>query len=119
MRIAVIANLKKGLESFVYRELSIFSRLGHSISLFPTKYRPGLYNPPPEWALHLWHAAQVILRQPVCLLSAPIRYIRLLREALMLGAIADFFLAFHFAKFMADVDVIYATFGDHKLFVGY
>ena len=34
-------------------------------------------------------------------------------------ALIDFFLAAHFTPRMKDVDVIYSTFGDRKLYVGY
>ncbi len=119
MRIGVIASMKRGLEHFVYRELEVFAAQGHAISLFPTKYRRGLYNPRDDWSLHRWNPLAVVLLQPLFLLSAPARYLRLLREALATGTLVDFALAWYFARSMADVDVIYATFGDHKLFVGY
>jgi colanic acid/amylovoran biosynthesis glycosyltransferase len=119
MRIGVIASMKKGLEHFVYRELVLLSAQGVSISLFPTKYQPGLYNARKEWSFHRWNLLVVVLLQPYFLLRAPFQYLRLLREALMTGALVDFALAWYFARNMADVDVIYATFGDHKLFVAY
>lgn len=119
MRIGVIASVKKGLELFVYRELTVFARLGLSISLFPTKYQPGLYNPSEDWAVHAWHPGRVLLWQPLCLLMSPVRYLSLLREALAAGALVDFFLAWYFARPMSRADVIYATFGDRKLFIGY
>jgi colanic acid/amylovoran biosynthesis glycosyltransferase len=119
MRIGVIATLKRGMEHFVYRELTFFAAAGLAISVFPTKFRPGLYNPPPEWRLHRWNALVVVLLQPYFALRAPLRYLRLLKEAFSIGALADFVLACYFSLYMADVDVIYATFGDHKLFVGY
>ena len=119
MRIGVIASMKKGLEHFVYRELLVFTAQGFSISLFPTKYQLGLYNARDEWALYRWHPLVVVLWQSYFFLRAPIRYLRLLREALATRALVDFALAWYFARNMADVDVIYATFGDHKLFVGY
>lgn len=119
MVIGVIASMKRGLEHFVYRELGVFAAEGHAIDLFPTKYRPGLYNPPDEWRLHRWNPLVVILLQPLFLLASPIRYLRLLQEAVATGTLVDFALAWYFARKMADVDVIYATFGDHKLFIGY
>lgn len=119
MRIGVIATMKTGLEHFVYRELLVFTTQGLSINLFPTKYQPGLYNAREEWVLNRWHLCAVVLWQPYFLLRAPMRYLRLLWEALATGALVDFALAWYFAPRMADVDVIYATFGDHKLFVGY
>jgi colanic acid/amylovoran biosynthesis glycosyltransferase len=119
MHIGVIASMKKGLEHFVYRELLVFASRGYSISLFPTKYQSGLYNAREEWALHRWNPLAIALLQPYFFLRAPIRYLRLLREALTTGAFVDFALAWCFSQDMADVDIIYATFGDHKLFVGY
>ncbi len=119
MRIGVIASMKRGLEHFVYRELGIFSAQGHAINLFPTKHRRGLYNPRDDWSLHRWNPLVVALLQPLFLLAAPVRYLRLLREALATGTLVDFALAWYFSRWMAAVDVIYATFGDHKLFIGY
>ena len=60
MRIGVIASMKNGLEHFIYRELTIFSAQGASISLFPTKYNPGLYNAPADWQLHRWNLLAVL-----------------------------------------------------------
>jgi glycosyltransferase involved in cell wall biosynthesis len=49
----------------------------------------------------------------------PVRYVTVLLEAIRYGAIVDFLLAAYFASGMKQVDAIYATFGDHKLYVGY
>ena len=49
MHIAVITSMKTGLNLFVYRELEVLEAQGVSISLFPTKYRRGLYNPKKDW----------------------------------------------------------------------
>ncbi|MDI3340764.1 MAG: glycosyltransferase family 4 protein [Sphaerobacter sp.] len=111
--------MKRGLEHFVYRELLSLEERGMSISLFPTKHHTGLYNPKPEWAVHRWHPLLVAALQPVSFLRAPRMYLRLLSEALAVGALVDFALAWYFARAMANADVIYATFGDHKLYVGY
>src|SRR3712207_1043717 len=119
MRLGVIASMKAGLEQFIYRELLFLEAEGLSISLFPTKYQPGLYNAPERWRLHRWHPLVMMLWQPYFLFHAPLRYLALGWEALKLGAFVDFALAWYFSGKMADVDVIYATFGDHKLFVGY
>jgi colanic acid/amylovoran biosynthesis glycosyltransferase len=119
MRIGVIASMKKGLEHFVYRELTSFAAAGLAITIFPTKLRPGLYNARPEWKLLRWKAWIVILLQPYFVFQGRIKYLRLFWEAVSIGAVADFALACHFSSHMADVDVIYATFADRKLFVGY
>lgn len=119
MHIGVIASMKKGLEHFVYRELKVFAGQGAQVSLFHTKYGPGLYGPEPGWTLHRWRAPVVALMQPLFFLRQPGLYLTLLREAVAARAIVDFMLAWYFAKAMNEVDVIYATFGDRKLFIGY
>ena len=119
MRVGVIATLKRGMEHFVYRELTFFAAAGLAISVFPTKFRLGLYNPRPEWRLHRWNMLVVVLLQPLLALQWPLKYLRLFSEALYNKVLPDFFLACYFSRYMAEVDVIYSTFGDHKLFVGY
>ena len=115
----MIVSMKNGLEHFVYRELTIFDAQGAQISLFPTKFSQGSYNAPDSWALHRWKLWIVVLMQPVLFLGSPLLYLRLLREAVETKAYADFALAWYFSRWIAAVDVIYATFGDHKLFIGY
>ncbi|HYN88789.1 MAG TPA: hypothetical protein VER55_09675, partial [Ardenticatenaceae bacterium] len=119
MRIGAIASMKKGLEQFIYRELLYMEAQGCAISLFPMKYRPGLYNPKESWSVYPWNPLLVLLLQPLFFLRAPARYLALLREAVAMRAFVDFAVAWYLAPKMAGVDVIYATFGDHKLFVGY
>jgi colanic acid/amylovoran biosynthesis glycosyltransferase len=119
LHIGVIANMKAGLEHFVYRELLFFTAQGFSISLFPTRYNEGLYNTRDKWRLYRWSVWRVILWQPYFFFRKPIKYLRLLSEAIKFNATIDFVLAWYFSPKMADVNVIYATFGDHKLFIGY
>jgi colanic acid/amylovoran biosynthesis glycosyltransferase len=119
MHLGVIASMKRGLEHFIFRELSVFSDQGMIISLFPTKFQPGLYNVKKEWTLHRWHPAIVILKQPYLFIKAPLRYLRLLSEAVKTHSLVDFMIAGYFERLMTDVDIIYSTFGDHKLYIGY
>ncbi len=119
MHLGVIASMKKGLEHFIYREVSELARRGARISLFPTKHEPGLYNPRPEWEVDRWRTAAVVLCQPLRFLAMPKRYWSALLAAIRYRALVDFFLAAYFMPRMRGVDVIYATFGDRKLFVGY
>lgn len=119
MRIGVIASMKRGLEHFVYRELGTFAGQGAQIVLFPTKFNVGTYNAPESWRVHRWSLLTVLLMQPLYFLGSPLLYARLLLEAMQTRAFADFVLAWHFKDEMARCDVLYATFGDHKLFVGY
>jgi colanic acid/amylovoran biosynthesis glycosyltransferase len=111
--------MKRGLEHFVYRELVLLEARGCGISLFPTKYQHGLYNPRPTWYVRRWNVLLVLLLQVSCFVRSPALYLRLLGEAVSTGSLVDFALAWYFAQSMTDIDVIYATFGDRKFFVGY
>jgi colanic acid/amylovoran biosynthesis glycosyltransferase len=119
MHIGIIASMKKGLEHFIYREVCGLADQGATISIYPTKHRRGLYNPRPAWTVYRWRAWSVLLAQPWQLLASPARYLAVLFSAVRYGALVDFFMAAYFAPRMREVDVIYATFGDRKLFVGY
>ncbi len=119
MHIAVITSMKTGLNLFVYRELEVLEAQGVSISLFPTKYRRGLYNPKKDWHLHRWNPLVAVLSQILYILNSPVKYIKLFVEALKEGAVIDYVLACYFANQMKEIDVIYSIFGDHKLFIGY
>jgi glycosyltransferase involved in cell wall biosynthesis len=111
--------MRNGLEHFVYREVSELAEQGAEISLFPCKHRHGLYNPRPEWHYFAWRMWSVLFSQPARFLSMPRKYFAGVFEAIRYRAIADFLLAAYFTRNMRSVDVIYSTFGDRKLFVGY
>lgn len=119
MRVGVISSLKRGFEHFIYREVVLLERAGASISILPMKFRRGTYNPRDTWHVCDWSPLRVLLWQPYFLVRHPRLYLRLLREAIQLRGVVDFMIAWYFTRFLADVDVLYATFGDHKLFVGY
>jgi glycosyltransferase involved in cell wall biosynthesis len=110
---------KKGLDHFIYREVSGLAAQGAKISLYPTKYCHGLFNPRPEWNFCRWRIWAVLLCQPWRLLATPARYLSSLILAIRQGVLVDFMLAAYFAGSMKEVDVIYSTFGDRKLFVAY
>lgn len=119
MRIGVFANMRSGLEHFIFREMLFLAANGLQISIFPTWCRPGLYNVVGGWRLHRWNPFVVGLLQFYHLLRAPIKYIGLLFEAVRFGATSEFVLAWHFSGYLDDVDTLYATFGDRKLFIAY
>ena len=119
MHIGVIASMKRGLEHFVYRELVMLEEQGATISVFPTKYRSGLYNPHKNWGLYPYSVILVLLSQPFFFLSSPGKYTRLLLHAIRMSAVVDFFIAWFFSQNMRSVDLLYATFGDRKLYIGY
>src|SRR5262245_55317413 len=119
MHIGVIASMKKGLEHFIYREVRELARAGVAITVLPTKHAPGLYMPDAEWRVVRWRLWAVSFSQLWRLLQMPLRYLSVLLTAVRYRAVTSFLLAAYFSKFIGDVDVIYATFGDQKLFVGY
>jgi len=119
MHIGVIATMKCGLEHFIYREMLYLEEEGATISLFPTKQNRGLYEPKDSWRVHYWRFTSVLLAQLYWLCKSPLKYLSLLAEAIHVGAVPEVMLAWTFAEHFAAVDVIYATFGDRKLFVGY
>lgn len=119
MHIGVILSMRNGLEHFVYREVSELANEGATISLFPCKHRRGLYNPRPEWNYYPWRIWKVLLSQPLRFLSMPVRYLSVLWLAIKYKSLVDFLLAAYFSRWMKSADVLYSTFGDRKLFVGY
>lgn len=119
LTIGVVASMKRGLEPFVHRELAHLQRLGHRIRLLPTKVGAGLYAPDPTWTVLAHHPWRLAAGHLATLARAPRRYVAALAEAWRFRALAEFALAAGHAPSMRDVDVLYATFGDRKLFVGY
>lgn len=119
IHIAVVATLKHGFEHFVHRELSFLENRGATISVYPTKYKKGLYGPRDTWNVYRWNIASIVLAQVVVLFSRPTQYARLFTEAIRYRSVIDFLIAVAFCRDMKDVDLIYATFGDHKLFISY
>jgi colanic acid/amylovoran biosynthesis glycosyltransferase len=119
MHLAVILSMKRGMENFVFRELSIISGQGAQISLFPTKFREGAYNAKPGWTTHPWNPISVLFYQLSQFLHQPSKYLSLLATAIRFHSLGDFAIAVYFASKMHNVDVIYSIFGDHKLFIGY
>jgi colanic acid/amylovoran biosynthesis glycosyltransferase len=119
VKIAIVASVKKGMEHFIYREVSLLEQQGHEIVLLPTKIGKGLYAPKPQWNVQRWTVLGVALSQLRSFAVAPLTYLKLLSEAIRFHALVEFALAWHFTKAAARCDVIYSTFGDRKLFVGY
>jgi colanic acid/amylovoran biosynthesis glycosyltransferase len=118
MQIGVIVSMKDGLDHFIYRELTVFSEASQ-VHVFPTKKGKGLYSAKPQWIMHSWNVLNVILAQFVALFSTPKKYLETLRVAFKYRAFVDFAFSWYFARYLDKMDVIYSTFGDHKLFIGY
>lgn len=118
-RVCVIASMKKGLEPFIHREVQHLVRLGYEVTLLPTKQGPGLYEAEPGWRVLRHDPLRVLVGNVATFLTRPRRYLATLAEAVRFRALVDFALAGAFANAVRDCSVLYATFGDHKLFVGH
>lgn len=119
VHVGVFASLKKGFEHFIYREVTLLERLGAGISVYPTKFASGLYPPRPSWTVQRWTTLSLFLGNVLQLIRSPGKYTGLLLEALGHNSLVDFVVAADFARRMENVNVLYATFGDRKLFVAY
>lgn len=119
IKIGVIASMKMGLEQFIFRELSHLESIGAEVTLFPTKYGQGLYSAKDSWKVQRWNVLGILLAQFAVFFQNPTRYLKALWIALTHKAVVDFLLAANFAKEFKQQDVIYSTFGDRKLFVGF
>jgi len=117
--VAVVASLKRGFEQFIHREIRHLESLGARVTIYPTKHGRGPLGPEPTWPVHGWTVRAVLLAQPARLVRSPRRYGRDLLHAVSLGGVVEWLLAEYFADAVARHDVIYTTFGDRKLFVGY
>lgn len=119
LRIGVIASLKRGVEQFIYRELSHLESRGAEVTLYSTKLGNGLYAPKASWNLVSWTYLGLLLAQPAAFLRSPLRYLKALSIALRHSALPDFLIAANACGSMHEQDVLYSTFGDRKFFVGY
>ena len=119
MKIAIITSMKSGMTQFILRDIKGLIAKGHEVRILTLRYRTGLYNPPPDWDVVPVTIPRLIWGQIRLLFRRPRLYIQLLGEAFRTGSLADMLMAVSFADQLRDVDVMYATFGDHKLFTGY
>lgn len=119
MNIAFITSMKYGLSQFIFRDIEAFDRKGHGIKLIALRKAAGLYNPPPGWTVISPAWAHLIWKQLRFLLRHPVMYLHALLISLTTLSMADLLFAVGFAENMTDVEVMYAYFGDHKLFIGY
>jgi len=119
LKIALITSMKSGLPQFVYRDIAALIERGHQVKLFTLRNDEGLYNPPADWDVTPVTLCGVILSQFWAIFRNFGLYIRLLNIARKTSSLIDFLIATSFAKPIQETDIIFAYFGDHKLFVGY
>ncbi|MCC6456094.1 MAG: glycosyltransferase family 4 protein [Caldilineaceae bacterium] len=103
----------------MFRDIKALYDKGHVVRIFTLYNQKGLYQPLPEWELipvRWWQLLFVHLRFFV---RQPLLYLELLRTAVRTRSLTDFAIAVGFSRKMRGVDIIYAYFGDHKLFTGY
>lgn len=122
MKLAYITSMATGgLAGFNHKELVELVSLGVDVSLFVTKHRTGPYMPPASIPTHKVEPTKTIALQPIRALQNPIKYCRLLFEALRTGTIQDFAIAQMWSRAMiaSGRNWIHCHWGDHKLFIGY
>ncbi len=119
MKIALITSMKYGLTQFIFRDIDALFQKGHTVQLFTLYNEPGLYMPRPGWEVIPAERLQSVLRTLFFALQRPLLFCTLLWTALRTGSLTDLIVAIGFVEQMQDAQVIYAYFGDHKLFTGY
>lgn len=119
MNIGLITSMKYGLTQFIFRDIDALVRKGHGLHIFTLYNRPGLYNPRPEWPVTAVSRSRLLWRNLRLALRRPRLYGRLLTLARRTRSFVDLFMAADLVADMNDIDIMYAYFGDHKLFVGY
>jgi glycosyltransferase involved in cell wall biosynthesis len=111
--------MKYGLTQFILRDIQALMEKGHQLRIFTLRRASGQYAPAPEWDVRAASAWRIVLAQLWFLLRHPLLYLRLLRTAIRTRSLTDLAIAVSFANQIRDLDMIYAYFGDHKLFIGY
>jgi len=119
LKIALITSMKYGLTQFIFRDIKALMEKGHHIRIFTLHNQKGLYNPLPEWEVIPISRFRLVWRQLWFLVCNPFLYIRLVLDALSTGSLTDLLIAVSFVDKMDNLDLIFAYFGDHKLFTGY
>lgn len=112
---------KVGLPAWNYREIDILSRNGVEIWAYPLKWEVGPCMPKPEWRFRKPSKFRSALAQFAAFASSPVRYIRLMADAVKTGTTLECMLAWDFSREMRRVGIehIHCHFGDRKLFTGY
>ena len=119
MRIALITSMKFGLTQFIFRDVQALRARGNDVRLFALHREPGLYNPLPDWPLKGGSLPRALVAAFGDVVTRPRVTMRLTGHALRRRALRDLLLAFQFRRDVEGSDVIFAYFGDHKLFVGH
>lgn len=121
MRIAYLTTMKRGLPTFVYRELAELTRLGAQVAVFTTKYARGLYMPQADWPVVRLRPALAALRLPLHWARAPLACARLAAQAVQTHSLIDFVVGCDYAPHLKalKIDRLHCVEGLHALAIGY
>jgi glycosyltransferase involved in cell wall biosynthesis len=121
LNLAYITSMKHGLSAFNYREIEELTKRGVNVFLFPTKYGTGPYMPTKDQECYVYKPYKVLLKQSFFFMRNPIKYSKIVAEAIKSKSLMDMVIAFDFASQMKkkNIDRIHCHHGDHKLFIGY
>lgn len=122
LKIAYLAAAKNGLESFIYREISILIQRDYKVSVFLTrKGKKDIYSPKKKWDTYEVNGYFFLIGLIVNIIKTPIKFLSLLSEAIKYSTLLEFIVAVSFSFRMKrnKINHIHATFGDKKLFIGY
>jgi colanic acid/amylovoran biosynthesis glycosyltransferase len=119
IRIALVTSGKFGLTQFIRRDVEALIERGQVVRLFMLLNRPGLYGPLPEWDLEEASRVGALSSLILLMVRRPALTVRLMTHARRFGVFRDLAIAAQFARRMGDLDLLFAYFGDHKLFVAY
>ena len=119
--IAYIISGRKGMESFVYKELEYLENKGLNFKIFFTKLNWGPYLPKKNWSFYKIKYVELFLTNLFLFLSNPIVYFKYLLESIEYNVTSEFLLAGYYSKLMEKEQIthIHCHFADSKLFVGY
>ncbi len=121
MRVAYVISMKRGIHSFVYREIEELQRRDVSVTILAISHGAGPYMPWPGWRVVFSSPRRALVGLIDAVLQNPRGTVKAAAEALVSASIVDFGIALSFLPFLRahPVESFHAHFGDHKLFVAY
>jgi glycosyltransferase involved in cell wall biosynthesis len=117
--VALITSAKSGLTQFIHRDVTALLERGIRVRLFMIFNRTGLYPPRADWDVTEASRVKAAWALVALTFRRPHMMFRLVRHARRNRVLKDLALAAQWSSRIADADVIFSYFGDHKLFVGY
>jgi len=121
-KIAYVVTMLGGLESFVKREIELLAAGGVAIDIYTIRKRLLLgFDPPPSCKIRKFSLFFAIFGLAQFASISPIRFFRLLIEAIRFKGVSEFVIACDWRKDLlkSNAELIHASFGDRKFFVAY